>query len=322
MRRFLLRLVFFLIVPVLVILALDVHLRTMNTGYKDKVSGLVSCEDSIEVLILGNSHSAYGVDPSEFSMYAYNLASVNQSLYFDKRLTLRYLDQMPKLKYVLISLDYHSLYFSSQGSRDVWSFYGHGIAYKDNEYLKERLSPFLFGYTPIVSATIIVRDLVRRIRYHGRNTIDFDVEEGVDVSVPVKKGFYPLQGTSDWKFSENAYKQRLGEFWWTEQIPGEYDEVMEDLEGFLGILQEKGIIPILYSCPIYAEYYKLYKQGILEKNSEAVNSIRDRFGIPFWNFMEDGRFVKEDFFNCDHLNADGAKKFSALLNDCLMEIDG
>jgi hypothetical protein len=33
------------------------------------------------------------------------------------------------------------------------------------------------------------------------------------------------------------------------------------------------------------------------------------------NLWQDERFTDEDFYNSDHLNANGAKKFSSLLNE-------
>lgn len=58
---------------------------------------------------------------------------------------------MTELKYVLISVDYHSLYFSSQKIRDDWSYFGNGVKYKDKSYFAQNLSPSLFGYTPKIA---------------------------------------------------------------------------------------------------------------------------------------------------------------------------
>lgn len=319
MKKFLCTLAIFLVIPLVTIALLDMRLRTMNNSYRDKVEGLAACSDSVEILILGNSREAYGVDPACFEHYAYNLASVNQSLYFDKRLTLKYLDELTNLKAVLIPLDYHSLYCSSQGNRDVWSFYGHGIAYKDNRYVKERISPFLFGYTPMVSATILGRDLMRRLSHRGPQTLDFDVEQGVDITVPVYRGFIAMEGQRRGAFDDSAYKARLGEFWWTENVPGEYEEVLADLEDFISILQQRGITPILYSAPLYEEFRPYLNPLVLEKNRTAADYLTDRYGIRFLDFASCDAFTKDDFFNCDHLNRQGARKFSRMLNDAINE---
>jgi hypothetical protein len=56
------------------------------------------------------------------------MAQVTQSLYFDKRIAIKYIDDIPNLKYAIIGLDFHSFYFSSQTKmRDLMSYYGYGI---------------------------------------------------------------------------------------------------------------------------------------------------------------------------------------------------
>ena len=87
---------------------------------------------------------------------------------------------MKKLKYVLISLDYHSLYFSKQrGERNIWSYYGNGIKYPNENYFKANLSPLIFGYSPLISYSLIKKDLKSRWnRKKFSNYINFDTEAG------------------------------------------------------------------------------------------------------------------------------------------------
>ena len=91
---------------------LEVYLRKTQNVYEQKAQQLVENAAKINVLILGNSHANYGVDPSQFNLFAFNAAQLSQSIYFDKRITLKYINQLKKLKYVFISVDFHSLYFS------------------------------------------------------------------------------------------------------------------------------------------------------------------------------------------------------------------
>ena len=125
---------------------MDLYLGNMNSLYKEKAEGLKKDAHEIEILILGNSHATYGVNPDYFTDYAFNIANVGQSIFFDKALTLQNIGVLEELKYVLISLDYHSLYFSSQrGERNIWSYYGNGIKHPSENYYKADISPFLFS---------------------------------------------------------------------------------------------------------------------------------------------------------------------------------
>ena len=83
MRGFLKNILLF-IVPILIItLFFECYLRNKNTIYHEKEIGLVAGYEEIEVLILGNSHSHYGIDPNQISLDAYNMAMVGQSFYFE-----------------------------------------------------------------------------------------------------------------------------------------------------------------------------------------------------------------------------------------------
>ena len=112
MKLFFKKILFFILPLSVVVIMMDLYLANMNSLYKEKANGLLEYANEIEILILGNSHATYGVDPSSFSTSTFNLANVGQSIYFDKELTLQNLKNLKNLKYVFISLDYHSLYFS------------------------------------------------------------------------------------------------------------------------------------------------------------------------------------------------------------------
>ena len=199
MKKLVFRLLLFFASPVIFIALVDFNLRDLETLYRAKYISAQNSIDSLQILILGNSHATYGIDSKGFSMYAFNIANVNQSLYFDKRITLSLLDSAINLRYVLISIDYHSLYFSSQDIRNIWSYYGNGIKYKDHDYTMAIISPFLFGFSPRVGFTLIKRKLANS--YRGRKII-LDLEDDVNPLAPLQKGFMPLVGINEGLMNE------------------------------------------------------------------------------------------------------------------------
>ena len=114
MKLFLKKILIFALPLFIIVIIMDLYLGNMNSLYKEKAEGLKKEAHEVEILILGNSYAAYGVDPNYFTDYAFNIANPGQSIYFNKEITLQNLGNLKKLKYVFISLDYHSLYFSSQ----------------------------------------------------------------------------------------------------------------------------------------------------------------------------------------------------------------
>lgn len=290
----------------------------MNSIYKEKERGLLNNKDSIEVLILGNSHAYNGVNPSEFSKKTFNLANVGQSLYFDKRITLRHLDKLKKLKYVFISIDYHSLYFSSQGFRDYWSYYGHGIKYKNKSYIFAELSPFLFGYGPKVSLSFLKTEISKKIRFNDKNYIDFNIQRGINPLDTIANGFLGYEATSEIYFEkEQIIKKAKYLNRPTVSLREEQSEILEDLVDFIRILKKNEITPILFTAPIYPELSKYLNTHIQENNRKITYELCDQFNINYYNFANSSKFKKNDFFDSDHLNKRGAKTLSGILENVL-----
>ncbi len=319
MKRFIRKTVLFIVIPMLATILFDFWLRNQDSLYKEKYNGAINQKDSIQVLILGNSHATYAVDPACFEeYYAYNIANVNQFIYFDKRLTLKLINEgIPNLRYVFISVDYHSLYNSSQGIRDIWSFYGNGIKYKDKDYTYCNISPFLWGYTPSVAFSLLKKKLIRYWHYGDRPILDFDVEQGVSITDTIYRGFISYTDTDYDSFNKLKYKNRAEEF--DEPEISEREDVLNDLTDFIIQLKKDSIIPILFSSPTYIEYNSYLNSEIIRCNQININGICSKYNLEYWDCTKDINFKKEDFYNYDHLNKRGAKKFSKILANKLHE---
>jgi len=315
MQNFLRRTITFLFIPFFLILIIDYFLRDINSLYKEKYSQLIENKDFIEVLILGNSHANYGVDPNGFNnKYAYNLANVSQQIYFDKRLTMQAINRgMDKLKYVFISVGHHSLFTSSQGVRNIWSYYANGIKYKETNYALAIISPFLWGYTPKVALSLIKKRIINKIKYGDTQIINFDVEVGVNVRDVINKGFISYEGTNDKDFNEKKYLS-IARSYKEPDINSERKDIIRDLEDFIYKLKSNKITPILFSIPTYIEYNKHLDSSIINRNRLDIKKICNKYNIEYWDYSNDERFSKSEFYNPDHLNKKGAKQFGRMLS--------
>lgn len=317
MKKFIWNLLLFVSIPFIAVFSFDSFLRNQNSSYEEKYEGALYLKDSIEIIISGNSHANYGVDPSAFNLFAYNLANVAQTIYFDKRITISLIPYLKELKYVFISVDYHSLYSSIQpNNRNIWSYFGNGIKYKDSNYLLANISPALFGYSPKVSIYFLKKRIVNRIKY-GDNIIDFDVENGVNLKDSIVKGFISYEGINESLFTVENYKSRINYFNEVIVNSNEKEDVLADLRYFIEILIENEITPILFTTPTYHEYNKFLETSIINENIKEINNICKTYNIEYWDFMNCNKFEKNDFYNVDHLNKSGALKFGKILNDSI-----
>ena len=294
---------------------LEVYLRKTQNVYEQKAQQLVENAAKINVLILGNSHANYGVDPSQFNLFAFNAAQLSQSIYFDKRITLKYINQLKKLKYVFISVDFHSLYFSSQDIRNDWSYYGYKIRYQNRQSVFIE-NCYLKGYTPKLAVVSVINFISQNKIYNKFNALD--LEEGVDLEKYLEKGFF------SYKYMPKKYKnstdieseKRALKFKNIVQNSKENKEILNDLEDFIIKLQSKNIIPILFTSPCNASYVKFLDANIQKQNQKNINFLTNKYKIEYWNYLQ-LPLQQSDFHDCDHLNAVGAKKFSKILNNRL-----
>ena len=315
MKKFLKKAIFFIIPILLIAIFLEIYLRKVKNIYEQKAQQLVENSSKINVLILGNSHSTYGVDPSQFNLFAFNAAQVSQSIYFDKRITLKYLDQLKKLKYVFISVDFHSLYFSSQNIRNDWSYYGYKIRYKNRQSAFIE-NCYLKGYTPKLAVVSFINFISQKKIDNKFNALD--LEEGVDLKKHLEKGYFsykyiPNRNTN---FTDFESEKRALKFKNIVQNSKENKEILNDLEDFIIKLQIKNIIPILFTSPCNAAYVQFLDANIQKQNQKDINFLTNKYKIEYWNYLQ-LPLQQSDFHDCDHLNAVGARKFSKILNNRL-----
>ncbi|MDC0204631.1 hypothetical protein OAJ65_02425 [Flavobacteriales bacterium] len=319
MKLFFKKILLFIFPLVIIVIMMDLYLSNMNSLYQEKINGLLTHANKIEILILGNSHATYGVDPSSFSLFAYNLANVGQSIYFDKELTLQNLKKLKNLKYVLISLDYHSLYFSRQrGERNIWSYYGNGIKYASDNYTKADISPFLFGYDPRVSFSLIKKNMLNKWEFRDEDySIDYDVELGVSRTDTIVKGYISFSGTENVFFNTNYYATKINGYNRLIKTSSEKKLVLNELDQLISTLQNNGIKPIFFATPTFKEYNAFLDSSIINNNLINSKSLCEKYNMVFFDYSTKHDFIKDEFFNPDHLNKKGAVRFSEILNSRL-----
>ncbi|MCL1937498.1 MAG: hypothetical protein FWF52_03765 [Candidatus Azobacteroides sp.] len=298
MKNFLYRIFLFCIPVIIITIGLEIYVRNIPSQYKQKRDQLVANADSIEILILGSSHAGDDIDPNQFSLYAHNLAFASQSIYFDRKLAEKYLPVLRRLKYVLLTLDFNSLYYDHEENRDFFYKYYYDISYKKRQFYKESLLQSFFVYTPEQTLSMIFNNqnevLVKGWRNKaGRND---EAVQSMEKSELRANGFNAT--VNSWKGG---------------------DSVLDDLEALINLLQSKNITPILITYPNYSTIRSFMDASVIERTQNIGNSLSQKYHIPYLDYFADDSFTVADFFNCDHLNAEGAAKLSKKINAVIMD---
>jgi len=108
---------------------MEVALRAIPNDYKQKRNYMDSHSDEIEVLVLGSSHSLYGINPKYFSQKTYNMAYVSQSLDLDYKILEKYQDRFKNLKTIIVDISYFSLYATLETGPESWRAKNYNIYY-------------------------------------------------------------------------------------------------------------------------------------------------------------------------------------------------
>nr|WP_298656743.1 hypothetical protein [uncultured Flavobacterium sp.] len=300
MKRFGLHIVWFMLPVVLVAIVMEFGLRMLPNDYKVKHHYLDAHAEEVEVLFLGNSHMYYGVNPAFISKNSFNAAYVSQSIDFDLALLKKYEKQLKKLHYLVVPMDYFTLYNSLETTDETWRIKNYALYYNlDNlpykyhfelingkfEYAVKRLEYYFTGQSPITC-----------------NTLGFGTAYKANKSLELEEnGKLAAKRHTEVHFKPN-------------------EKLLATLHQFVLLAKKHDVKLVLVTCPAYSSYvHHLNPNQLHEMNRVVQNILKDTNHVMYYNSLTHPAFHASDFFDGDHLNDRGAKKFSLLLNTVLEE---
>ncbi|HTB32158.1 MAG TPA: hypothetical protein VK808_09040 [Bacteroidia bacterium] len=323
-KRFILKLALFLIPIVGLMGFIAYKLPKLPNTYNVKREYFEKQLDSIEVLILGNSHATWGIDPSLFSHKGFNLSNLAQSIYYDKELTLKYLPEMKKLKLVVITTSYFSLYYtmdrtSKEYNLDFWRvpFY---FKFWD---IKSRDETPLFDIHDYSMMALYYTEESQQYIYNGFHRENYYT---LCYNGFMKANKAAAKNTSDSINNENINdstgKRRVQLF--NEVINGprkreRFNNVMSDITTLIKELQKKNIRVVFVDLPVTGTCSKYFDQKIVEHNKTVLDSLCTQYGCKYFNYSDDTRFTIKNFQDDDHLNISGAQLLSKIINSDIIK---
>jgi len=296
MIKFVRSLLLFVLPVVLFMFFAEILLRHIPNQYSYKAHYLEKYGNEIETLILGSSHSYYGIDPNEFSSKTFNAASTSQTLDLDYAILQKYSDRLVNLKTVIVLISYFSLFGKMEFGIENWRLKDYHIYYDLNVPI-----PFKDGFE------ILLKGSNKKIEnyFFGENDLGL-TELG--------------QGTLFGKNPQNnleesgkiAAKRHTAEKDTAQML---FPEMQRYLESIIEICQKKNCQIILITMPAWHSYIENMDIWQWQKTQETVLELEKRYrNVRYFNFMADTQFVASDFGDADHLNPQGAKKLSRILD--------
>jgi hypothetical protein len=302
MRKFFIRLLIILIPFLVIFLVMEYKAGRMPNSYVQKKAALEKQAHEVNILVLGSSHAFDDINPGFFSCRGYNLSNQSQSLFYDTRLCMKYLDRTDHLKGVIITISYFSLYYElkdiPEGWRDYFYYRYFGIRFPGLDLS----DPKAFSYTALYT-----RDFISGMMLSKLNNIDEfgDIRSNGWKKVPAPSDSLLI---SDSTGHEHAlFHKSLIRMKNLQPNAGYLRELLTEL-------QKRNIRVCFVTTPVYHTYSKYLDPFILRANQNIINGLCREYNAEYHDYLKDPRFLKNDFSDNDHLNDSGAEKFSRILD--------
>ena len=93
------------------------------------------------------------------------------------------------------------------------------------------------------------------------------------------------------------------------------DEVANraSLEHLVSLLHSRGVEVIIVTPPVWPSYAAQIRQDYWQRAQADFRELARKYGVRYFDYMNDPRFSAADFLDADHLNEHGAVHFTQLL---------
>ena len=303
MKQFLKKTLLFGIPIIVCIVIMELVLRNIPNDYSYKRNYLDQNSNQIETLFLGSSHSLYAVNPEYLNSNSFNAAHVAQSLDYDVEILKKYANQMDKLKYIIVPIDYFSLYNRLETGVEYWRIKNYTIYYgfdkssgfvENLELLNGKWSENSFRvykYLWKKKSEISCNQRGWGTNYNSKNKQDLFVTAKAAAKRHAKKSI------------------------------SFFDENVKIVDEIISIAKSKNVKVIFYTCPAYKTYVSQLNQEQLQKTILTIKGIQNlNTNVFYYNFLNDAKFTAKDFYDADHLNEIGAEKFSKKMDSIIINL--
>ena len=316
MKKFISKTILFLLPIFVLAVIMEVALRAIPNDYKQKRSDMDSRSDEIEILVLGSSHSLYGINPKYFSQNTYNVAYVSQSLDLDYKILEKYGNEFKNLNVIIVDISYFSLYSTLETGPEPWRAKNYNIYYdistskatNNFEVLTNKLD---INYSRM---KLYYTKKIKNDKAFIDSTFTAKMYDGW-ISLKPAKTTDDLEETGVAAAGRHTYDI-------TERSRVEiHDEQTNVLGKIVDWSKQKKVKVVFVTTPTYKTYYNRINAAQWDNTYKVIEDIcRKNSNCRYINLLknEGNLFTEKDFSDADHLSETGAEKMSKLINEFLI----
>lgn len=287
--------------PVLLsVICIEVLTRNIPNDYSYKKKYLDRNAKNIEVLILGSSTTYFGIDPQFIKLKTFNAAHVAQSLNFDLEILKKYKSQLNSLRYIVVPVDYASLYYRLEKSPEAIREKNYEIYYGINRGNIFQINMGLLDEN--------VNTPLRLYQYYFKKRSDISCSALGWGTKFNSKNNKDLISTG-----EKAAKRHFALF------KGQnFNENIADLKEMIRFASAAKIKIIFFTAPVYKSYVEKMEIDKMNNTINYLGALADSNpSTKYYNLLTDNSFNASDFYDANHVNEMGARKLSLKIDSLL-----
>lgn len=300
MKRFLKYIICFFLPILLLIGAGEYIVRKQDNAYKYKHNYMLKYGNKVEILVLGSSHSFYGIKPGILSDKAFSLANPSQTTEYDVFALKNYTKEYKNLHCVIMPISYFT--FFDQPLQET-------TPYRATFYKLYMGAKFPTG-----------------LRF------DFEFASMPTFKEKLKKVLYPTHRQEYDKYAWgtlHSLRDKDLRNWQTEKTRialashtakdfSQEKRNYKNIEEIAVFCKENKIKLILITTPCWHTYFEKTNKTQMQRTYQLIDSLKNKYNLTYFDYMRDKRFGKEEYFyDGDHLSEIGAEKFSKILKQDL-----
>jgi hypothetical protein len=302
MTKFIRKIMLFSLPIIFFVILGEYSLRKVPNDYSYKNNYFIKNAENIELLVLGSSHSFFGINPEFFTQgSSFNAAHVSQSLNYDYFIFNKFKDNLVNLKMLLLPLSYFTLFSQLEDGVEDWRVKNYSIYYDSDYHNSLKYNTEIVTAKPISILKAILKQVAP---YESNNTTISALGFGLGYS-NIKQSDLLATGISAAKRHTKDNFNRL-------------KENLQIINKLIVESNEKNIRVFLFTTPARKSYIENLNTNQLSIMQTSISEIvKNHPNVEYHSFLKDKRFVNADFKDADHLNGIGAKKLTKIIDALL-----
>ena len=302
MKRFLIHLSIFTAVCVTALLLFELYLLKVPNRYSFKYNYIDHHKNEIETLLLGNCLIEDGLIPQRLGPHTFNAAISGREKIYDAELAKQFVAQMPKLKTLVLSVEYRDFAFG-RGKVNPLDRKKHGglestIKCMHYKYMNIHVDPFWY-WSEFMHSELNYKERIHMTYQQQIETDTLGFVKLLDSNKMAEWEYWDLPGIYDTSLPIDSSK---------------YKSLYQSYHTVAKICSEHHVRLILISLPVHKTFQNGMNPLVEKEMEDFITQIQQEYpNVEYYNFFRDKRFNPLDFHDALHLSESGSRKFSDII---------